>query len=104
MAKEGEEVLTTRQEIMRILEERTEPTHVDTLVNELSEMRPENLINDINHVLKSLKTKGKKFKIHPPVCRICNFVFKSDKLEINAPSKCPECRSGSIRLPILEPK
>ena len=95
---------TAREEIQDMLIGSEEPVSVDYIIRALEEMRPENIINDINHALKSLKTKGIKFKIHPATCKRCNFAFSQKKLELKIPTKCPECKSESIRGPILQKK
>ncbi|MHA1681374.1 MAG: transcriptional regulator [Promethearchaeota archaeon] len=95
---------TTREEIIELLTNLTEPASVDGIIKSMQNMREENILEDINHALKSLKTRGITFKIHPPVCKKCNFVFKSSKLEVKIPSKCPSCKGEIIQGPILQKK
>ncbi|MBD3185925.1 transcriptional regulator [Candidatus Bathyarchaeota archaeon] len=97
-------VKTTREEIIELLTGLEEPISIDVIIKSMRDMRPENLVDDINHALKSLKTKGMKFKIHPAVCRKCNFTFKPLKLEVKIPTKCPECKSELINAPIIQKK
>ncbi|MHA1791151.1 MAG: hypothetical protein ACTSVI_00820 [Promethearchaeota archaeon] len=95
---------TVRKEIIDILMNLKEPLSVDRLIESIKEMRKENIIDDINHALKTLKAKGQKFKIYPATCRKCNFIFKAPKLEIKIPHRCPQCKSELINSPIIQKK
>lgn len=95
---------TTREEIIEMLENLRDPIRVDDIIRAKKDMRPENIINDINHALKTLKTKGITFKIHPPTCRLCDFTFGGQKLEIKIPTKCPSCKGELINGPTIQKK
>ncbi len=100
-----EEHKTTREDIQVLLENLKRPTSIESIIqNFQSSARIENLIDDINHAIKSLKVRGITFKIHPATCRLCNFVFKLEKNEIRIPSKCPKCRGELINAPLIQRK
>jgi predicted Zn-ribbon and HTH transcriptional regulator len=97
---------TMREKIADILTNLEKPMGIAEIVREVSAdaMHPESLIDDINHVLKTLKAKGVFFKILPATCRKCNFIFKTTKMEVKIPSKCPKCKCELINPPMLERK
>jgi predicted Zn-ribbon and HTH transcriptional regulator len=105
MAEEAEtEAKTIRQRIQEFLSTIKEPTSVTDIARHAGSDKSENIIAEINHVLKSLKAKGITFKILPATCKKCNFVFKHTNLEVKLPSKCPECKSELIAPPMLHRK
>jgi predicted Zn-ribbon and HTH transcriptional regulator len=101
-----QEEKTMREKIADILSNLEKPTGIAEIVREVSAdtMHPESLIDDINHVLKTLKAKGITFHILPATCRKCNFTFKATKMEIKIPSKCPKCKGELINPPMIEKK
>ncbi|MBN2152801.1 MAG: transcriptional regulator [Candidatus Lokiarchaeota archaeon] len=99
-----EEAKTIRQRIAEYLERMKDPRSVADIARMIGTDRSENIIQEINHALKSLKAKGITFKILPATCRKCNFIFKQTKLEVKVPSKCPGCKGELINPPILQRK
>ena len=59
---------------------------------------PSQVIDDLQHLLRSLKHSDYRAAIEPAYCRACGFEFSEEKL--TKPSKCPECQSTWI----LEPR
>ena len=59
---------------------------------------PGQVVDDLRHLLRSLKHTDYRANIEPARCRACGFEFSDEKL--NKPSKCPECHSTWV----LEPK
>lgn len=57
-------------------------------------VRPKDIEQELEHVLKSVKKDGMKLVVEPAKCRKCNFVFKRDKLD--KPTRCPKCKSEWI--------
>jgi len=100
---DSDEVTTLREEIRRYLSDIKEPESVDSIIRNLQTTRLENIVDDINHAIKSLKGTY-KFKIYPSRCKKCGFAFKQDKLVIKIPSKCPKCKSEMIEPPIIQKK
>jgi predicted Zn-ribbon and HTH transcriptional regulator len=98
------EAKTTRQRIAEYLENMKEPKSTSDIARMAGSDRTENVLDDINHALKSLKTKGVMFKIMPSTCKKCNFIFKQTKLEVKEPSRCPKCKGELINPPILQKK
>jgi transcriptional regulator len=98
------EAKTVRQRIAELLESMKEPKSTSDIARLVGSDRSENVIDDINHALKSLKVKGIMFKILPATCKKCNFIFKTTKLEVKEPSKCPKCKAELINPPMLQRK
>jgi transcriptional regulator len=61
---------------------------------------PSRIVDDLQHLLKSLKHMDYKAVIEPARCRACGFEFSTEKL--SKPSKCPECRGTWIYEPRIE--
>jgi len=97
---------TMREKIADVLSNLEKPMGIAEIVRKVSAdaMHPESLLDDINHVLKTLKAKGVTFRILPATCRKCNFTFKSTKMEVKIPSKCPKCKGELINPPMIEKK
>ncbi|HME56133.1 MAG TPA: transcriptional regulator [Candidatus Lokiarchaeia archaeon] len=104
--EEQPEEKTMREKISDLLANLDKPMGIAEIVREVSSdtMHPESLIDDINHVLKSLKVKGITFRILPATCRKCDFSFKTTKMEVKIPSKCPKCKGELINPPMIERK
>lgn len=63
-----------------------------------AEERPNQIADDLKHLLRSLKHTEYGAVIEPARCRACGFEFSPEKL--TKPSKCPECHSTWV----LEPR
>ncbi len=58
---------------------------------------PEVIVDDLEHVARSLDGEGGELLVAPPTCRECGFDGFDDRL--NRPSRCPECKNESIAEP-----
>jgi predicted Zn-ribbon and HTH transcriptional regulator len=58
---------------------------------------PGQVVDDLGHLLRSLKHTEYKAVIEPAHCRGCGFEFSAGRL--NKPSKCPECHSTWVQEP-----
>ena len=87
---------TTRQRIARELREG--PTTPSALAADL-ETTPSAVLEHARHVARSLEPTDEALLVAPPVCTECGFDGFDDPA--NRPSRCPECRSESIREPTL---
>jgi len=90
------EMLTRREKIKRILQE-DRFTDIDELIKELEIDDKRILINDLQHIERSLKRLSQKLIMKPAQCRECGFVF--NKKKIKYPSKCPKCKGQRILSP-----
>ena len=99
---------TMREKLSSLLADLKKPIGFAEIVEAMSldqtHMHTESLINDINHVLKSLKMKGIMFRILPATCKKCGFAFKTTKMDYKIPSKCPKCKDSLITPPMIERK
>ena len=84
---------TTRQRIAERL--RAEPATASEIATELSLPTP-TVYEHLDHVSRSVGEEG-EFLVSPPTCRDCGFDGFDDPL--NAPSRCPECKSERIEEP-----
>ena len=89
---------TRREEIARILEETEVPLTAEELCQELDIRSRSIVYEDIEHIRKSLKRRGKVLLVRPAVCGKCQFEFSARKTP-KAPSRCPKCRSEWILAP-----
>jgi predicted Zn-ribbon and HTH transcriptional regulator len=56
--------------------------------------------DDLQHVIQTLRNSDRELVVTPARCRKCGFEFSSEKL--TKPSKCPKCRGGWIKDPLVE--
>jgi predicted Zn-ribbon and HTH transcriptional regulator len=89
-------MLTRREKIKRILQD-GRFTDLDELIMELEIYDKKVLINDLQHIERSLKRSHQKLIINPAQCQKCSFIF--DKKRIKYPSKCPKCKGQRILSP-----
>ncbi|MFB0545023.1 MAG: transcriptional regulator [Asgard group archaeon] len=86
---------TRRQLIIKLLKENKNPLSLDYIAEEIF-INKKTVIEDLSHIAKTLKGKGKfQLIMFPPQCRICGFIFKNLK-KPKLPSKCPKCKKGKI--------
>jgi predicted Zn-ribbon and HTH transcriptional regulator len=72
----------------------------DATIKELAlkfETTSSNIVNDLEHIFKSLKHSEAQLFTRPAQCMNsnCNFIFSSRK-RLSDPSKCPKCHSERI--------
>ena len=63
----------------------------------LLQVPPNDVEDDLRHLLKTLKNSPYRALITPAQCKKCGFVFHKDKL--SKPGKCPQCKGTWIREP-----
>jgi predicted Zn-ribbon and HTH transcriptional regulator len=89
-------MLTRREKIKKILQE-DRFTDINELIEELEIYDKKILINDLQHIERSLKRQPQKLKMIPAHCQECGFIF--DKKKLKYPSKCPKCKGQRIISP-----
>ncbi|WP_287589139.1 hypothetical protein [Candidatus Borrarchaeum sp.] len=90
------EMLTRREKIQRILQDGIFTT-IEDLCMELEIYDKKLLVNDLQHIERSLKRLPQKLIMKPARCQVCGFTF--DKKRIKYPSKCPKCKGQRILSP-----
>ena len=85
-----------RKDLIGIL--RDQPLSLQELALRL-EMRPQELEDDLHHLIRSLKHMPYHVIITPATCRKCGFVFQKGKL--HKPGKCPRCHETWISEPLI---
>ena len=89
-------MLTRREKTKRILQD-GRFAGIDELIMELEIYDKRILINDLQHIERSLKRLPQRLKIKAAQCQECGFTF--DKKKIKYPSKCPRCKGQRISSP-----
>ncbi|KYK32726.1 MAG: hypothetical protein AYK19_15090 [Theionarchaea archaeon DG-70-1] len=56
-----------------------------------------NILSDLKHIRKSLKSRREELVMKMPTCNQCGFLFKLES--VREPSKCPQCNSTWIEPP-----
>ena len=85
---------TRRERIAELLS--GTPMTPSELADEL-DATPAAIVDDLEHVARSVESGDGRLLVAPPTCRDCGFDGFDDPL--NRPSRCPECRSESIAEP-----
>lgn len=58
------------------------------------------VINDLEHLRLSFKHQQATLHMVPPSCSTCGYVFRLEHPK--APSKCPNCKSRDLNLPVFK--
>lgn len=74
------------------------PMSVRDIAREL-DVAPEAVVEDLRHLLRSLKRSQLRAVVTPARCRKCGFAFDTGKL--TKPSRCPLCRGTWVSEPRL---
>ncbi len=83
---------THRQQIIECLE--TEKMNAMDLSKEIR-LSEKEIYQHLEHIVQTVKSSKKKFKMEPCECRLCNYVFDGRK-RLTKPGRCPNCKQGSI--------
>ena len=89
---------TRRERIMETLEETETPLTAQNLCDMLEIKSRSIVYEDIEHIKKTVRSRGKELLMSPASCGKCHFVFKS-RSSAKRPSRCPKCRSEWILSP-----
>ncbi|MEM1787016.1 MAG: transcriptional regulator [Pyrobaculum sp.] len=90
---------TVREKLIKVLIELKTPLTVYQLHMLIhTDLKPEELYDELEHVKKSLKRMGYRLEVVPAMCKKCGFVF-TDREKLKKPSKCPRCRGERIEPP-----
>jgi predicted Zn-ribbon and HTH transcriptional regulator len=68
-----------------------------TELGQLLDVKPKDVAEHLQHLLRSIKHDGYRAVIEPAECRHCGFEFGKDKLI--KPGKCPKCQHTWISEP-----
>jgi predicted Zn-ribbon and HTH transcriptional regulator len=85
---------TTREQITERL--RSGPATAGALAREF-DVTAAVAVDHVRHVARSLEPSDEQLLVAPPECRDCRFSAFDDP--VNRPSRCPECKSESVREP-----
>jgi len=88
---------TIRERMIKLLESTETPLSAREIAFELGLESERVVYEELKHVAKTIRRKGKTLYVQPAYCKKCGFVFKS--AQIKKPSKCPRCRSQWIEPP-----
>ena len=85
--------MTRREEIIEYLK------NTPSTINELAvlfETVNSVIVEDLEHVFKSLKKSPEQLLIKPASCQKCEYVFPAHRKRFSDPKKCPKCHSERI--------
>ncbi len=88
---------TRREKIIRLLTESKEPLTLDEIAAMVGEEDRRKVIEDLEHIAKTVRKEGKQLLMEPARCNKCGYVFKSARAR--PPSRCPRCKSEWIQPP-----
>lgn len=71
-----------------------------SLAEQFKEKTASDILDDIKHIKKTLRSEDETLHVRPPECMECEF-NNFDNL-LNIPTKCPNCRSRGIREPVFK--
>ena len=86
---------TIRQRIIFCLDDKESDARE---ISQAVGIREKEVYEQLPHVARTLKPKGKKLIIRPSQCKGCGYVFK-DRKRFTPPSRCPRCRGEWIENP-----
>ncbi len=92
------ETNTIRQQIITCL--KNGPMNAIEISQDIGIMEKE-VYEHLEHIVRSINTRGKNLAIHPSRCLKCGFVFKKRK-RFKRPGHCPECKGTRITRPSYE--
>lgn len=72
----------------------------DALAREL-QLSPADLEQELRHLERSLKRRGRKLSVTASRCRSCGYEF-TQRTKLRPPSRCPNCKSEWIEAPQLQ--
>ncbi|MDR3568693.1 MAG: transcriptional regulator [Syntrophobacteraceae bacterium] len=87
---------TVRQDIIALLSGEKNGAKAISKIVRISEKE---VYLHLEHIARSLKSRGEKLKITPARCLECGFVFES-RNRFTAPGKCPVCKGEHIQDPL----
>ena len=85
--------MTRREEIIEHLKK------IPSTINELAIANDTTgpiIVEDLEHIFKSLKNEPEQLLIKPASCVKCEYVFPAHRKKFSDPKKCPECHSERI--------
>ena len=86
---------TIRQDMLELLKEG--PVSARELSQYLH-IREHEVYDHLEHLSKSVGSKGMKLIIEPARCLSCNYLFR-DRTKMSPPSRCPKCRKTHLTQP-----
>lgn len=90
---------TTRERLAKVLLEAREPLSIyqlQALVE--TDLKPNELYEELEHVKKTLKRMGYRLEIVPARCKNCGYEFR-DRERLKKPTRCPRCKNERIDPP-----
>jgi len=68
-------------------------------LSQLVHQSEKEVVGHLEHLRKSLRSKGLRLVIDPAVCRKCDYTF-DQRTRLSKPGRCPECRQSTIEPPL----
>jgi hypothetical protein len=89
---------TRREAIEELLQNTDVPLTAKDICDSLDISAKSIVYEDIEHISKTVRAKGKELLVNPAVCIECGYRFPVGH-NARRPSKCPKCRSERIEDP-----
>lgn len=86
---------TVRQEMIALLSGEKNGAKSISKILRISEKE---VYGHLEHIARSMKSRGAKLRITPACCLECGFTFES-RNRFTSPGKCPRCKGEHIRDP-----
>lgn len=86
---------TIRQEIVALLSGQQTGAKSISKILRISEKE---VYGHLEHIARSMKSRGGKLEINPARCLACGFIFEG-RNRFTSPGKCPRCKGEHIRDP-----
>lgn len=90
----------TRRERLRELLLASEDGLALDEIEKILEVRRSTALADLEHLRLSFRHRPATLLMVPPSCTTCGFTFRFDTPR--APSRCPECKSKALSMPIFK--
>ena len=85
--------MTRREDIIEYLKKN--PSTINELAI-LNETVSSVIVEDLEHIFKTLKNEPENLLIKPASCINCDYIFSAKRKKYSDPKKCPECHSERI--------
>ena len=95
LALERSREQTLRRQIMALLQEQEMGARELSQALSISEKE---VYGHLDHIARSLASRGHKLRVRQPRCRHCGFVFE-DRQRLTRPGRCPSCKGGHLEAP-----
>ena len=88
--------MTFRQQLEALLKS---GQHSCRDLSQLAHQSEKEIVAHLEHLRRSLRSKGLKIEVDPAICRQCGYTFEK-RSRLTKPGKCPACKQTTIEPPL----